>query len=480
MALEDYKDLFGDQFDDIVDAILKGGLTPQVEAMIVGTIDQMVFNVNVFSEKINKTVVNMTNAGMNRQVITNTLNQDMKNGGQIFGELRNETRETLVGGINKSGALGQYETYLDNGITEESKFAWVTASGHKICIDCAGRGGVEKTFEQWESEGLPGSGWSVCRGYCYCVIDPVGKMDKQVEINTKSVKEKGASIRPKKTVDPITRINKFINGASLGRFADEVVNGKKQYDWDGTWTGRYKRKPAGFTNFKGVSQDKLNIIADALEDTLGRYNISVQHLGTSGVGYSGKNANAMAWRVQNSRKDYLITWKKKYIQSYDKTDRHDIWLKRRERNVAVLKENIKYYERNIANTTDRMSKIRYQNGLKRAKEMLKNESDPRIKRWSISSVADDPLYATSKHEAWHQIDYQLRADGVQLRRKFSEFLNEAGVTRSDWMEVSEYAGDSIAELWAETGTALDMGFSVPPKIKKAFIATIEQAGFTYP
>ena len=194
MALEDYKAVFGDQFDNIVDAIMKGGLTPQVEAMIVGTIDEMVFNVNIFSENINKTVTNMTKAGISKDVIRNTLQQDMKGGGKIFGRLRNETRETLVGGINKSGALAQYETYLNNGITEDSLFTWVTASGHRICADCLALSGGEKTFKEWESSGLPGAGHTVCGGYCYCVVDPVGKMDKEVKVNTEAIKkEKGAS-----------------------------------------------------------------------------------------------------------------------------------------------------------------------------------------------------------------------------------------------------------------------------------------------
>ena len=194
MALEDYKALFGNQFDDIVDAILTGGLTPQVEAMMIGTIDDMVFNVNIFAENINKTVVNMGKAGVSSNVIKSTLNTDMKNGGRIFGQLRNETKETLVGGVNKASGIGQYETYLNNGITEESLFTWITVSGHKVCVDCADRGGWKaQKFSKWEELGLPGSGQTVCKGYCYCVVDPVGKMDKEVKINTKAVKEKGAS-----------------------------------------------------------------------------------------------------------------------------------------------------------------------------------------------------------------------------------------------------------------------------------------------
>ena len=185
MALEDYKNLFGDEFDDIVDAILGGGLTPELEEMITGTIDDMAFNINIFSENINKTVTNMTNNGIGMETITATLLADMTTGGKIFGQLRNQTKESLVGGINKAATIGQYETYLNNGIKENSMFVWVTASGHRICQDCVARSGIEQTFSDWESEGLPGSGATVCGGYCYCVIDPVGKMDSEVPIDIK-------------------------------------------------------------------------------------------------------------------------------------------------------------------------------------------------------------------------------------------------------------------------------------------------------
>ena len=48
MAAEDYRALFGDDFDDILDALTSGGLSPEVEKMILQTVDRMVFNTNIF------------------------------------------------------------------------------------------------------------------------------------------------------------------------------------------------------------------------------------------------------------------------------------------------------------------------------------------------------------------------------------------------------------------------------------------------
>ncbi len=107
-------------------------------------------------------------------------------------------------------------------------------------------------------------------------------------------------------------------------------------------------------------------------------------------------------------------------------------------------------------------------------------------KFSVSSSVEDRLYATSKHECWHQIDYQLDPKGALCGNRggdgglFMKMLKKHNVDRLDWYHVSEYGGSSIYELWAETGTALDMGLYVPEGIKKAFIDTIKAAGRSYP
>ena len=41
------------------------------------------------------------------------------------------------------------------------------------------------SYKNWESAGIPGSGWSVCQGYCYCVLDPSGEISKNVDAPVK-------------------------------------------------------------------------------------------------------------------------------------------------------------------------------------------------------------------------------------------------------------------------------------------------------
>ena len=62
---------------------------------------------------------------------------------------------------------GQDSVYGDS-----LRFKLVSVGAPRICVDCKGRIGVIKTWNQWESVGLPSSGFSVCKAYCYCQLVP--------------------------------------------------------------------------------------------------------------------------------------------------------------------------------------------------------------------------------------------------------------------------------------------------------------------
>ena len=183
--MANFIDIFGEDFSSVLASLDE--LPPEVETMLLGVMDKMVYDVRTFSNSLEKSVFTMSQAGISENVIKETLTNDMGTGGSIFGKLRNDTKASIVDGINQSAKLGQYQNYdLDKG-----EFVWVSVGGHRICMDCDGRAGQKMTFAEWEGEGLPGSGWSVCRGFCYCVLDPTGKMSKKVDA---PVKEPGPKV----------------------------------------------------------------------------------------------------------------------------------------------------------------------------------------------------------------------------------------------------------------------------------------------
>ncbi len=155
---------------------------PGLEEFIASRIEFLFYEMGVFVDGLEHQIAVMTANGMSSSQIAFALNQDYVQQTGAFGQLKNSTKANIVGAINGAARLGQYNQY-----TEKNLFAWVTVGGHKICIDCEGRTGQVFTYEEWESEGLPGSGWSVCKAYCYCALDPTGKIGNKINVNTQNI-----------------------------------------------------------------------------------------------------------------------------------------------------------------------------------------------------------------------------------------------------------------------------------------------------
>ena len=457
--------VFGDDLGGILKAA-EEGLNPQVQQLMAESLGTLQFDARIFADQIEKRVSMLAGAGMDEATIRKILHDDMRTGGRIFGELRNNIKGGMAQSINQSGRAGQMEAYKPTEI-----LAWVTVGGHKVCPDCDARAGQTGTIEFWEANGLPGSGWSVCQGFCYCILDPTGKIDKKVKAPPKKIKpEKGATIRkPKVRVSPSERLRRMVKN-------EGVSDQDKRFHMI-----QQQREKYGAIGFEGMSEGTMEIIADALEDTLGRYGITINHIGYfQGRRFKAKGAAGAAWGKRGNMSGRpgtrAIGLQKTYTKSYKAEHRRGkrVWESNREINILKTKEKIEFYKDLQAKGTG------YRAGyyLEQFEDRLKILEDPKFTRWTIEG--DNGLYATVKHESWHQIDYQLRPDGKLLRNFFNKHLDDLGVTKDEWYQVSEYAGSELGELWSETGTALDLGLYVPPNIKKAFIAAIKDAGFTYP
>ena len=112
-------------------------------------------------------------SGASPESIEAQLQDDLVNGGRVFGEFRNVLKSTAIGSTNRTRDVAYYSQFETT-----KKYRW-SAVLVNTCPDCMERHNQSKTWDEWEEEGLPRTGATVCREYCHCVLIP----DKFVEID---------------------------------------------------------------------------------------------------------------------------------------------------------------------------------------------------------------------------------------------------------------------------------------------------------
>ena len=120
------------------------------------------YDIRIFYERIGQEIERLRRSGLDVQQIIGVLSRDFKTKGRIFGEFKNAIKRGITGGVNQAfrrvGKMGEV-------------LKWVAVSNN-ICDDCKSRAGEVDTWENWVTRGLPASGWSVCKEYCYCQLIP--------------------------------------------------------------------------------------------------------------------------------------------------------------------------------------------------------------------------------------------------------------------------------------------------------------------
>jgi|TARA_B100000519_G_scaffold115198_1_gene99563 hypothetical protein len=125
------------------------------------------FGIDIFVSRINREIEVLRGAGLDDRTIVATLDNDLSTNGRIFGELRNNIKRAIVLGVMQGFRVGQDNIYGDN-----VRFRWVSVGSPRICPDCQERVGSVRTWDEWERLGVPASGFSVCKEYCYCQLVP--------------------------------------------------------------------------------------------------------------------------------------------------------------------------------------------------------------------------------------------------------------------------------------------------------------------
>lgn len=104
--------------------------------------------------------------GVSDEAIEAELTRDLEEGGRIFGEFRSSVKATSNGIINR---LRDSAEFSEIGI--DTQYRWVAVLVN-TCPDCLARHGRVQKWEEWEGEGLPRTGQTVCKENCRCVLLP--------------------------------------------------------------------------------------------------------------------------------------------------------------------------------------------------------------------------------------------------------------------------------------------------------------------
>ncbi|MDD5355945.1 MAG: hypothetical protein PHY56_05385 [Candidatus Omnitrophica bacterium] len=125
----------------------------------------------ILAAKIDRTSITLAeyiqmrlSQGATLEVIRADLLADLEEGGRIFGEFKNALQPTFAGSTGRFRDIGEL---AETGISKT--FRWVAVLVN-TCPDCLERHNQVKTWAEWEEEGLPRSGATVCGQNCKCVL----------------------------------------------------------------------------------------------------------------------------------------------------------------------------------------------------------------------------------------------------------------------------------------------------------------------
>ena len=135
------------------------------------------FGIDIFVSRIEQQINILRQAGLGDTGIVESLRTDLFNNGRIFGEFGHSIKRGIVSGIMQGSRIGQDKVY-GNQLMQ-----WISVGTPKICEDCEKRVGEVRSFQEWLDLGLPATGWSICREFCYCQLIPENiDMEQRIEI----------------------------------------------------------------------------------------------------------------------------------------------------------------------------------------------------------------------------------------------------------------------------------------------------------
>ena len=137
------------------------------------------FGIDIFVTEFEREIALLRAAGVGEAEIGGILGRDLSSNGRIFGNFRSYLKRGVISSIMQASRQGQDSVYGDN-----LEFTWVSVGSPRPCVDCEERIGQVDTWENWQSRGLPATGFSVCKERCYCQLVPTNiEIDEKIVID---------------------------------------------------------------------------------------------------------------------------------------------------------------------------------------------------------------------------------------------------------------------------------------------------------
>jgi hypothetical protein len=144
---------------------------PEVPEHIKDTMTITIANMALEAEKVQLTLQQFIRqaraTGMDLAEIELQLLEDLRTGGQIFGDFRANFKSQMRYSIEEVARGEIFEAHKDVEF-----WTWIAISDKLLCDDCARRHGQTMTLEQWRRIGLPGAGRTICQRACRCALTP--------------------------------------------------------------------------------------------------------------------------------------------------------------------------------------------------------------------------------------------------------------------------------------------------------------------
>ena len=207
-------------------------------------------------------VTSMKASGMSNSAIKDTLMADLTGGGRIFGNYRNQVKNTVKSGVSMAGSNASKDIFTKAGV---EKFRWQTVQGDTVCPDCEPRHGQIESMKVWEMIGTPQSGFSVCQQYCQCQLLPENY--KGENLDKPLIKKDMADVARIKPIGKAVTISEAEKTAASVLVKDIT----SKYDVSGT---------AKTVSYKGIPKEYANAINVQLKALKDEYGIEINKITT--------------------------------------------------------------------------------------------------------------------------------------------------------------------------------------------------------